>query len=382
MNKRERGSGSLKLRGGIFWLRYQHAGTRVEESSGIRDDGTETARSAALRLLRKKTKLADTPAFVPPAAAKLTFEHLCEMLRADYRRKANRSTGKLDAKLNHLAEHFAGAKAVSITTKRVTEYADARLASGAKCATVNLELAALRRAFRVAVELDEYPASSVPKITTPDPKNARRVFLDPADAEAFMAELRQRESVVADVVELALLSTLRRENVLSLAWPMFSLTVERGHIVGGSFTVPGLKTKNGDPVTLPLTGRLLAVIDRRWQVRLDACPFVFHRGGRPVVMFEATWDAAAEAIGRGGRGPEGKRNLTFHDLRRSAARILRRAGVDTLTIMARGGWKTPSMFQRYSITDERDQLDAQAAMDAAMASPGSRKVVPLTRKAS
>src|SRR5262245_37954668 len=95
MTKRERGSGSLRLRGGIFWLRYRHAGERVEESSGIRDDGTEAARNAALRLLRQKTKVADTPAFVPPAATKLMFEHLCEMLRADYRRNNNRSTGKL-----------------------------------------------------------------------------------------------------------------------------------------------------------------------------------------------------------------------------------------------------------------------------------------------
>jgi hypothetical protein len=63
-----------------------------------------------------------------------------------------------------------------------------------------------------------------------------------------------------------------------------------------------------------------------------------------------------------------------------AARALRRARVDELTIMARGGWKTRAMFARYSITDERDQAEAQAKLDAALAAPGARRVVPLTRR--
>jgi len=157
--KRERGTGSLRLRNGWFYARYYHTGRLVEESTRVRDDGTEQARTRALAVLRQKTKVADTPQYAAPSARKVSFEALCGLLRADYRRKNNRSTRKLDAKLNHLAEHFGGQKALSITTKRVTEYADARLASGARRATVNLELAALRRAFRVAVEQDEYPAA-------------------------------------------------------------------------------------------------------------------------------------------------------------------------------------------------------------------------------
>jgi hypothetical protein len=54
--------------------------------------------------------------------------------------------------------------------------------------------------------------------------------------------------------------------------------------------------------------------------------------------------------------------------------ILRRQRVDQLSIMARGEWKTDAMFKRYSITDEQDQLDAQAAMDRAMAAPSWHRV--------
>ena len=49
------------------------------------------------------------------------------------------------------------------------------------------------------------------------------------------------------------------------------------------------------------------------------------------------------------------RGLIVHDLRRSAARALRTAGVPESVIMAAGGWKTPAMFRRYAIVSSADQ---------------------------
>jgi hypothetical protein len=54
----------------------------------------------------------------------------------------------------------------------------------------------------------------------------------------------------------------------------------------------------------------------------------------------------------------------FHDLRRSAARNQRKAGVAESTIMKLGGWKTRSMLLRYDIHDERDLAEAVAAAQA------------------
>jgi hypothetical protein len=41
-----------------------------------------------------------------------------------------------------------------------------------------------------------------------------------------------------------------------------------------------------------------------------------------------------------------------------------------------GGWKTGKMFMRYAITDDRDQREAQQAIDAALAAPRRPTFVP------
>ena len=78
---------------------------------------------------------------------------------------------------------------------------------------------------------------------------------------------------------------------------------------------------------------------------------VFTRSnGRPVCDFRVTWrNACAYA---------GVPDLLFHDLRRTGARNLRRAGVAEGIIMKIGGWRTRSVFERYAIVSRSDMNDA------------------------
>ena len=72
--------------------------------------------------------------------------------------------------------------------------------------------------------------------------------------------------------------------------------------------------------------------------------------------FRETWAKACKAAGVPA--------LLFHDLRRTAARKLRRAGIAEGVIMKIGGWKTRSVFERYAIVSQSDIADAMHKLEA------------------
>jgi integrase len=73
--------------------------------------------------------------------------------------------------------------------------------------------------------------------------------------------------------------------------------------------------------------------------------------------FRNAWENLCTAAGVPG--------LLFHDMRRTAARNLRKAGVAEGVIMRVGGWKTRSVFERYNIIDQADIRDAMEKLENA-----------------
>jgi integrase len=364
-----RGQGRLfrRAHSASWWVAYYHQGREIRKSAH-----TSSEREARA-FLREQLRTAGTPAFVSPAAERLRFEDLCELLRADYRRKGNRS--RLESKLTRLTEVFAGDRALAITAARIDCYADQRVADGARPATVNRELAALRRAFRIALRKQLLP--TMPVVTLLPEDNVREGFVDPPEFAALLTALRELDAPdVADVTEFAYLTCLRRCNALGALWTWFKLEIApTGAVLSGSVCLPGAVTKNKKPLALPLTGALLALIERRWALRVAGCPLVFHRAGRRIVRFDGVWNAACAAVGLP--------RMLFHDLRRSAARNYRRAGVDVDVIQRIGGWKTASMFKRYNVVDERDLRDAGERLHAFLETETSAAptILPLRRRA-
>lgn len=115
-------------------------------------------------------------------------------------------------------------------------------------------------------------------------------------------------------------------------------------------------SKNDEPRSLPLEGKLARIIDRRWAARVVGrriMPWVFHhRGGRPVAetTVRGWWRDAATGAGYPG--------LVFHDLRRSGIRNMIRAGVSEPVAMSISGHRSVGVFRRYNITTTADQRRA------------------------
>src|SRR5207237_1756067 len=89
-------------------------------------------------------------AFAAPATKRTTYDQLAAILLDDYAMNGRRSTRQLRSMLTHLAAAFGGQRALTLTADRLTRYVVDRLAAGAARATVQNEMAALRRDLRLA----------------------------------------------------------------------------------------------------------------------------------------------------------------------------------------------------------------------------------------
>ena len=170
---------------------------------------------------------------------------------------------------------------------------------------------------------------------------------------------------------------MRPEEIRSLTWADFDRET-------WTVRLHARDAKTGHGRALALVDDLRAVMERRLRARRLDCPRIFHRAGRPMGEFRKAWTSASRAAGlmvtaeaRDGRTIIRPAHHVY-DLRRTAARNMRRAGVHETTIMAITGHRTRSMFDRYNIVSEQDLRDAVVKTTAYVSTlPAAPTVIPL-----
>jgi integrase len=346
-----RGQGSIYLRGKTFWIRYAWRGKEYRESAHT-DNETK-----ARKLLLKRIKAVGTPMFVEPKDQRYTLDDLLEKIRGRYLKKGQRSFVNLQYCWPNIEAGFPFHRVVDIDKDAIESYQTKRLDAGAAPASVNRETAYLKLGFKLL----GLPAPVVEQLPE---DNVRQGFIRVADFNALLVEVRDPN--VRDIVEFLYHSGWRSSEPKAMGWHWLDLDT-------WTVRLPAEYSKNKKPRTLPLQGVLREIIERRIKARDIACPYVFHRNGKQIKSFRKAFEAAARAIGQ----PD----LVPHDMRRSAVRNFRKAGLSESDGMKLSGHKTRSVYDRYDIIDEADSREAMKRAQEYIRRQSQRKVIPLKRKA-
>ena len=339
--------GTVFVRGASFQIQYYRAGKKFRET--VRS----TRREDAIRLLKQREgEIArGRPLFTH--ADKITFEVLAKDFITDYEVNGKRSVGKARKTVKKLTEFFGGWKVANITTPAIRTYIEHRQRDGFSNGTINRDLAALKRMFSLAVKASLLSHDHKPDIPMLKEASPRAGFFEPEQFQAVLPYLRLE---IKPVALFAYETGWRLREILRLERRQVDLTE-------GSVRLDPGTTKNGEGRVAYCSPELLAVLRAQQTATRELerengiiIPWVFHRKGRRILRFLASWQTACRLAGIPG--------MLFHDLRRTAVRNMVRAGIPERVAMQISGHKTRSVFERYNIVSEGDLREAAKRLAA------------------
>ena len=270
---------------GPYWMKWYRNGTPFSESTH-----TEK-KTEAQRELNKR--IGDLARGVPVTSkvGRVKFDELIENLCNEYQANNRRSLDVLRIRCNkHLLPFFGGRRAAAITTADITRYVVKRQAEEGSNGTINRELAALQRAYTLAVQAGLLMRGSTPHIQKLKENNVRTGFFE---HEQFTAIRRHLPSYVKPVAAVAYITGWRTlSELLPLEWRHVDFH-------GGTLRLDPGTTKNGDGRVFPMTRDLRAVLLEQRAKTEDlqrelgiVIPYVFHNHGKPFKDYRGAWKTA------------------------------------------------------------------------------------------
>ncbi len=333
--KRTRGIFERPNGSGVWWiLYYDDAGRRHREKIGPKQLAVDTYR-------KRKTEIREAR-FFPERIRRRDV--LVENAISDY---LDREKGQLRSFPNYeragryFSDAFKGKTLSQIVAGDVERYRAKRQREGMAPASINRELAFLKRVFNVAIR-DGLTESNPVRGVRFERENNQRVRFLTDDEEARLDQVLDADH--RPLVVVALHTGLRQAEQFHLRWQHVDFAT-------GILTVP--RSKHGEARRVPMNDLVREVL-RNLRSRLKG-PYVF-----PSATGESPLDARnlmrrvfLPALKRA--GIEGFR---WHDLRHTFASRLVMAGVDLRTVQELLGHKTQAMTLRYAHLSPAHQLDA------------------------
>ncbi len=350
-----------------FWIQYNYRGVKYRESSN------SARHSDAVRLLKRRLEEMGRGQLIGPNPEKVTFEDLATMVLDDYKINGRKSLKRAESAVKHLKDFFGLARALDVTGDRINAYIRSRQDAKAFNATIQYELAILKKSFSLALRAGKL--THRPYIPSLEVRNTRTGFFEDSEFRAVLGHL---PDYLKSIIEFAYLTGWRvRSELLPLTWRQVDF--ERGIVR----LEPG-STKNDEGRVFPfsaypaLTELLRGQRDRTMEFQVErgvVVPWVFHRNGQRIKDFRRAWENACTAAGVPGR--------ILHDFRRTAVRNLERAGVPRSVAMKLVGHKTEAIYRRYAIVCEADLSEGVkklAALSTGNSEGQTGRIVPLAAR--
>ena len=227
--KRKKGDGCVYQRGTVWWIKYSRDGKPYPETSG------STKERDARKLLKKRLGEIASGRFVGPDADKVKVRELAEDYLNDYRVNARKRMDKAERMVkrydedgkeidSELIAYFGDSKAHNVGTDAVKKYIAQRLEAGAANASINRELAALKRMFSLGLQAETiYRKPHIPMLQE---NNVRKGFFEYGEFVAFRNTLPES---FKPVVTFAFYTGWRKQEILSLKWNQVDLNARTGH---------------------------------------------------------------------------------------------------------------------------------------------------------
>ena len=282
MKRRRHGAGSLFQNGRQWWMQFYVKGQRLKESTGKAD------RAEAEKVLKRRLAevvLDETRAVI--SAERTTIADLSQLVLADYRLRKTKEVKIAGWRYEkHLEKTLGPIQARRATTRHFTDYIEQRRGAGASDATINRELAIVRRGYTLARQQDPPLVTKVPYIPKLTEDHVRQGFLEPEQYEQLLEEVPLK---LKALFVCAYHVGSRKGELRKVRWEQVDFT-------NGVIRLEGHETKNGKPRELPILGDMLRWLEFQKKTCPAGCEFVFHGARKRPVSHRL--DGWGEEIGR------------------------------------------------------------------------------------
>ncbi|MBU1387749.1 MAG: site-specific integrase [Proteobacteria bacterium] len=357
--------GSLYLRGNTWWIKFYRNGKCFREST------ESTKKMVAKKVLARKEGDIAKGKIPGVRFDKVTFEDLADSFLKDYKINQKKSLVKAQRSVNHLKKSFERVNVPQITTPKINEFIESRINDGAANATINRELAALKRMLNLGAQQTPPIVDRVPHISMLEENNVRKGFFD---HDEFLALRDALPEYLKGFVTFGYKSGWRVNEIKTLTWSNVDLQKRIAWLEIGM-------TKNKEGRTIYLDDELMEIFNTQRNLQKRGgliVPYVFpnRKGDDGIKVFRRAWKTACTKAGIP--------NRIFHDLRRTAVRNMVRSGIPERVAMMISGHKTRSVFERYNIVSEGDLMIAAKKQEAYLktqvgTNPGTVVEIPIKK---